>query len=147
MHQESGLIVKDIKSASSISKIHLPSSKNICTLKCRYIYGYIAETKKRTRPLKSEVSDSNCKISNWVSHHHQPRRPPLHPICAPHTQRVPFPCLLKSIPLTVHPAIHLKIIIPEHPSTITARQTTRMIFLLSFSLEVLAFNAFIARLA
>jgi hypothetical protein len=85
------------------------------------------------------------------SHHHQSRRPPLHPIRSlPRPSGTQETSLLRPserISLTEDPSVHLKIRTRETAVAIRARQTLRMELLLPCRLQILAFDTLIARLA
>lgn len=80
-----------------------------------------------------------------ASHNHHARRPPLHFICDPWPEETSLLCLAVGISLAIHSPIHLEIVVAQRSPAICAGQTTRMVFLLSFRFEILAFNAPVAR--
>lgn len=51
------------------------------------------------------------------------------------------------ISFAIDSSIHLKVVVSKIPSTIGTREAIGVEFLLAFTLEVLAFNSFIASLA
>lgn len=82
-----------------------------------------------------------------ASRHHQPRRPSLHPITstrATGAQESPLLRPSKRVSLTIHAAIHLKIVIPQSPIAVRARQTRRVELLPALALKVLTLDATVA---
>ena len=79
-----------------------------------------------------------------LSHHHQPRSPPLHvPLRTQSSRLRPHGC--KSMTFTIHTARNLKVVVTENRVAGQACKTPGVEFMALLRFEVLAFDAVVAR--
>ena len=72
-----------------------------------------------------------CVLASVVSHHHEPRRPPLHLVRrAIGAEEASFLRSPEGIPLAIHSAVHLEVVISQRAPAVCASQALGVVFLL-----------------